>query len=438
MIKNETGINYNYFGKQLNILLVYPDTYNIGMSSLSFLNGYRILNENEWTSCDRFFIDSKSNFGLETGKIISDFEIIAFTISYENLFKNIINFFRRFNFSLQKNNRVNKKIPLFIIGGEIIKIYPEIFIDIFDIVVQCDFEIFIEEVNKYFLEKKNYDKQEFKNYLESQNIVYNGKSDFINAKKIFAYSSIASTATVFKNTFLIELTRGCPNSCNFCVSGKNHNYFSEIEYESLINIFEKLKQYLKKFGIIGLSVLKYKWFSELCNYAIENQIELNFSSLEIMELSEEKIELLKKVNQLTFTIAPETFSLKIQNIINKKIEINILKEKLLLLNKYHIKNLKLYMLYGIDEEEESDLIINCEAIKLLSEIFNGIIKVRFNPLIPKPVTPFANRKIQDKKLLKKKMKFFKQNLSGIKNVRLDFLDIKEAQHQNLKLKNLIE
>ncbi|HOK39814.1 MAG TPA: radical SAM protein [bacterium] len=430
----ENGIKYNFFGKKVNVLLVYPNSYFIAMSSLSFLNIYRLLNENPFTSCERFFLDSQTNKSFETKRNIADFDLIIFTISFENDIFNIKKFFQKNNFELNKNKRQNKFTPIFIIGGQIIKIYPFIFLDIFDFVISADFEIFYSELLNYFSLYNEYNKNNFYDFFYNSKIIINDKKSdkFYNAKNIEAYSTIISSDTVFKNTFLIELTRGCPNHCNFCINGYSHNYFNFIDFDKIISIFNSLKNLSNKFGIIGLAVLKYKYFSSLCEFAINNNLELNFSSLDISDLTEDKIYLLKKVNQQTFTIAPENFSEKILKLLNKKIIFNDIKEKLNLLNKYQIENLKIYLLFGFDEENEDDLKTNVLAIKELSNIFKGNIVIRLNPLIPKPKTFFADRKIQSKKILIKKMNYYQKNLSNIKNVSLKFLNLKEAFSQIIK------
>jgi radical SAM superfamily enzyme YgiQ (UPF0313 family) len=426
MKKNEIRKEYNFFGKKINCLLVYPDTYKIGMSNLAFLNIYRLLNENPFTSCERLFLDTDKTNSLETSKPVWNFDIIFFTISYENNIQGITKFFNNNNLNFQKEKRTNKNNPLFIVGGQFIKLYPDLLKDNFDIVFNGDFEFFFDMVISYFDKENYYVKEFFFDYIKSQIIKLPNK--YLYSNEICSFSNLATDNTVFNNTFLIELTRGCPNTCNFCISGKDSPYYRMIDYEKLMKIFAELKAYnINKFGFIGLAVLRYKYFKKLCEYGIENNFSFNFSSLEISELNEEKIQLLKYVNQKTFTLAPENFSKKILKILNKQIDIDTLPNKIVLLNKYKINNLKLYMMYGIEEEEIADLDFNVEAIKEISRLYNGKITLSFNHLIPQPGTYFSLRKILPKKMLKEKKKYLLKNLRNIKNIKINFLSNRIGQ-----------
>jgi len=68
-------------GGRLNIALVFPNTYFVGMSNLGVHAMYRAFNDHLGIVCERFFSDYSRS--VESARPISDFHIIAFSVSYE-------------------------------------------------------------------------------------------------------------------------------------------------------------------------------------------------------------------------------------------------------------------------------------------------------------------------------------------------------------------
>ena len=70
--------------------LVYPNRYHVGMSNLGFQTTYRLLNRIDAVTCERVFLpdDSKTpNTGIESiesGTPLKHFDIVAFSVSFEN------------------------------------------------------------------------------------------------------------------------------------------------------------------------------------------------------------------------------------------------------------------------------------------------------------------------------------------------------------------
>ena len=70
--------------------LVYPNTYHVGMSNLGFQTVYRLINDIDHAVCERAFLPEQDGgkkrrvLTVESQTPIEDFDIIAFSISYEN------------------------------------------------------------------------------------------------------------------------------------------------------------------------------------------------------------------------------------------------------------------------------------------------------------------------------------------------------------------
>jgi len=114
----------------IRIALVYPNKYHVGMSSLGFQTVYHLLNNIEDVACERSFLpDENSSPGagittIESGRPISDFDIIAFSISFENDYPNILTILDKADIPLHSNDRGTPH-PLVIAGGVACFLNPE-------------------------------------------------------------------------------------------------------------------------------------------------------------------------------------------------------------------------------------------------------------------------------------------------------------------------
>ena len=92
----ETGTIHKEHGGRISVALIYPNTYHVGMSNLGFQTVYRILNELDGVVCERAFLPETPPSGtkalstLESGKAVSTFDIVAFSISFENDYPNLL------------------------------------------------------------------------------------------------------------------------------------------------------------------------------------------------------------------------------------------------------------------------------------------------------------------------------------------------------------
>ncbi|MDA3787223.1 MAG: radical SAM protein, partial [Desulfobacula sp.] len=115
--------------------LVYPNTYKAGMSSLGFQTVYRIANNINFLACERVFMpDPKQKAqgltrdlqvkSLESGLTLNKFDIILFSISFENDFIHIVQLLGKAGIPLRSPDR-NHTHPLVVAGGVACFLNPE-------------------------------------------------------------------------------------------------------------------------------------------------------------------------------------------------------------------------------------------------------------------------------------------------------------------------
>ncbi|RPH52919.1 MAG: TIGR03960 family B12-binding radical SAM protein [Desulfobacteraceae bacterium] len=454
----ETGAVRKQWKGHVRVALVYPNVYALGMSNLGFQTVYKLLNGLESVLCERAFLPENDTSPLQTiesSRQLADFDIIAFSVSFENDFVNILSILERAGLPPKAIDR-GIPHPLVMAGGVACFINPEPvseFIDCFFIgeaegVIERFFSLYEPGTLKKDLLLKiarnlpgiyvpafyetSYNKDG--TLASFSPIVPNmpEKIQRVYVKDISALqtcSSIISRDTAFDRTFLIEVSRGCPHGCRFCSAGYIYRPPRFSTVFCLEKCIDKGTAVTDKLGFVGAAVSDLPGIVELCGIAQEKEAKISFSSLRADALSVELVSALKKSGVKTATIAPDGGSQRIRKVINKGIteeQILAAAEKII---EGGIPNIKLYFMTGLPTETIDDveeIVILCRKIKksFLSASRTkkriGQITVSINPFVPKPFTPFQWFPMEGLTSLKEKMAHIKEGLRKEANIRTDF------------------
>ena len=85
----------------ISVCLIYPNTYAVGMSNLGFQAAYKIFSQNVLCRCDRAFLPDPEDastdkrpgtplVSFESERPLCDFELLAFSISFETDYLNVL------------------------------------------------------------------------------------------------------------------------------------------------------------------------------------------------------------------------------------------------------------------------------------------------------------------------------------------------------------
>ena len=245
---------------------------------------------------------------------------------------------------------------------------------------------------------------------------------------------------VFGETYLIELNRGCPYNCKFCLTGcltkpfRNRNYQDVIE---IIDHYVELSQ-VKKVTFIGSAIADHPNFSNILQYLTSKSLRIMIPSVRIEKLDLSMLKSLRAGGLESITVAPETGSDRLRATINKRIKNQKIIKTVELMAEAGFKSTKMYFLIGLPGETDADL----RAIgSLAGDIMQRIpvrksnFKVHFsiNFMIPKIGTPFENYtgEFKDPRMreLKRKSKIVSEALKQVHNLTFKIMDIKEARMQ---------
>src|SRR6185369_9733571 len=140
-------------GGQLSVCLVYPNRYQTGMSSLGFQTIYSLLASSPGVLCERAFLPDREELeehrrsgaplsSLESRRPLADFDIIAFSTSFEPDYLNIPLILKLGRIPLRAAER-DRSHPLVMAGGAAFMINPEPVADFLDVVCIGEGEVIV-------------------------------------------------------------------------------------------------------------------------------------------------------------------------------------------------------------------------------------------------------------------------------------------------------
>jgi len=135
ILKSERGTIKKDWGGKTPICLIYPNQYYVGMSNLGFQTIYGLLNSDRRIVCERAFLPTPEEqeahrrrnrplLSIESQRPLSDFQILGFSISFENDFINLLTILDLARIPLESSQRTNYD-PLVIAGGVATFLNPE-------------------------------------------------------------------------------------------------------------------------------------------------------------------------------------------------------------------------------------------------------------------------------------------------------------------------
>jgi len=454
----ETGTVRKDWRGKVSVVVTYPNTYYLGMSNLGFQTVYRLINGFDDVVCERAFVSEEKGRGqghlrsLESGRYLTDFDIIAFSISFENDYANLLTVLAGAGIPLRSSERGTPH-PLIIAGGVTTLLNPEpiaLFVDCFFIgeaeeILPHFFRVYKECSRRDGLLEAlcqqvpgTYVPAFYDVDYESDGTIaaFRPKGDFpvkIRPPKVKDLSSCDACTTIltphtsFNDMYLIEAARGCPHGCRFCATGFVYRPPRFRTATQLKSSLDRKAAGARRVGLMASAVSDVPCLEDLCRKAADLDLQLSFSSLRADLLTPEFLKILKEAGVKTATIAPDGGSERMRRIINKGLDEEDVLRATELLVRAGIPNLKLYFMVGLPEETMADvegIVSLCKKIKhrflkvSREKARIGQIIVSLSSFVPKPFTPFQWVPMEDVKVLKTKIKHVTNGLRRVANVKV--------------------
>lgn len=449
LLSKEKGTVYKDPGGRINVCLVYPGNYRIGMSSLGFQGIYTLLNERPDVVCERAFLPEDEDIGeyvrtgaeiisLESRRSLNRFDIVAFSVSFENNYPNIVKILTMARIPARAKER-RDRYPLVIMGGVCAFFNPEPIADFFDICFIGEAEEMLPEfieaykcsenradlygkatrIEGLYLPHFYEDSYDDKGHVSARIVLNHApekvKRRFVrNLAEAPLRPSIITPETEFSGMYLIEAMRGCPWSCRFCVTGYVFNPPRKKEADILKTGICNALSVTKRVGLIGPSLTDYPYITDTLGI---DGVDFSITSLRASPKSAELVSFLK--GHKSVSIAPEAGTERLRVVINKKITEQDIMETSRLLLLEDIENLRLYFMIGLPTETEEDvegIIALVKKIRGLSSRGNIVLTV--STFITKPFTPFQWHPMEKMDVIKYRLKLIKRALLTIKGVKV--------------------
>ena len=410
----------DYKQVDLRFALAYPNVYRTAMSSLGYTILYNCINEREDTWCERIIFPSTNS--IESNTPSKYFDILSFSLQFEEDYFNLLKMLKDAQIPLKRSERGDED-PLIIAGGPCATANPMPLSDYIDMFIIGEGENVINELIDIYL--SNPDKG-LEKFLKVDGVYI---PEFDNETKIAIIEDLNETyhvtypivsegdveddMSVFNNSIMLNVSRGCTRGCRFCMAGYLYRPMRQCDHRKLIDIaLENRKNSgLNKVTLIGAAVSDYSNLDDLIDGLESEGFQISTPSLRIESITRNTLETLKKSGLKTITLAPESTS-NLRKVINK----HILEEQIFTVIKNAIDldfNIKLYFLIGIPGESMEDIHDLCEYMKKIAEMHYNPKKVKFsvNPVIPKPHTPLQWEGY-DFKDVKKKIRYIQKEMKN--------------------------
>lgn len=395
------------------VWMAFPGIYSFAMASLGYLWVCKMIDELDDVALERICSDTQ-----KTQYSIEDVDMFGFSFSFDLDFLEIFSILEKYNIPLKAKDRTNS--PLIFAGGPVVSANPEPYRDYFDFFIIGDGE----DINTKAIDicKNTPNKQEALKKMSKIDGIYVPAfaDEHARVKKSTkkltecVYTPILSDESFFKDTFILEMSRGCANRCGFCLASYLNLPLRCLPYDELLRVIDLGLENSDKIALLGAQISAHPKFKDICKYIydkIQNdrKIEMSVSSLRVDAITPEIVKIFVATGQKNITLAIEAGSERLRKAINKNLTETQIFNAVKIAKDNGLKGVKFYGMIGLPTETDEDILALIELAKKIKKENRGFdISFGFSSFVPKPHTPFQWKGRESTKSLEAKSNFLKK------------------------------
>jgi len=422
-------------------LLVYPDTYEIGLPNQGLQILYEILNERPdaaaersyapWTDLEALLREHAIPlFSLETHRPAGEFDLIAFNLSAELVYTNLLNCLDLAQVPVRAADRTDEH-PLVVVGGHC-TYNPEPIADFVDLVVLGDGEEVVGEINEVVgaARADGVGRDALLRRLGTVSGVYvpslyeasysdggrllattprfDDVPETIEKRTIadlgewpYPKTQLVPLTEVVHDRLNVEVFRGCTRGCRFCQAGMITRPVRERPADQVRTM---VQDGLRRTGydevaLTSLSTADFSGIEKVVGDTVQDpmncgQVSVSLPSLRVDAFTVGIAAELQNARRTGLTFAPEAGTWRMRQIINKLIREEDLYEAVASAYSQGWRRMKLYFLIGLPSETDEDTLGIAELAKRCIEIGReyhqkgASITISVGGFVPKAFTPF--------------------------------------------------
>jgi radical SAM superfamily enzyme YgiQ (UPF0313 family) len=471
-LSREVGYVKKPHGGRIRVALAYPNTYFVGMSNLGFQTVYTLFNAHDEIVCERVFLPPRSEgeeimasggtlVTLESQTPIRDVDVLAFSVSFEWDYTNVLTMLRLAGIAGRAADRARTD-PLVVIGGAVTFVNPEPLALFADVIAAGEGEALVPVLVKALTGASGradvlrrlagergcyvpscYDVRHAPDGTIEAFVPHEGSG----AAPVIAKAALTAAEdadppattiftpdTEFGSRLLVEVVRGCANLCRFCWAGYNYLPVRAFARERILRIAARARPHADRVGLVSIALCDHPEIEVILSSLVKMGYGISPASLRLDDLTPTILHLLRLSGERTVTIAPETGSDRLRRVVNKTITNEEILAAAEMIFAEGMDNLKLYFMLGIPTETDEDLVAIRDLTLELRRIMLsharrrgriGRIVGSVNPMVPKPGTAYQWLPMEDDGSIERKIRRMRSLMAGIDNV---YVNIKSERH----------
>lgn len=475
----EQGVQYpEHDESKVAWLLTYPDTYEVGFPNQGLQILYEIINESNNGEAERAYApwvdlekimreESIPFFSVDTHRPADEFDVIAFNLSSELVYTNLINCVDLAGVPIRAEER-DIGHPLIGAGGHC-TYNPEPLAEIVDFFALGDGEEVVTDItNAVHKFKSSTSSSKTRAHLLRElaavegvyvpsmyDVQYDeGGNQYLTPKhkdipKLIEKRTIVDLeewpypkqqlvpiTEVVHDRLNVEVFRGCTRGCRFCQAGMITRPVRERSGEQVRTMIQAgiERTGYDEVALTSLSTADYSGINDVVDQTIVDpancgQVSISLPSLRVDAFTVGIAASIQNARRTGLTFAPEAGTWRMRQVINKLILEEDLYGAVESAFSQGWRRMKLYFLIGLPTETDEDtlgiarLAANCVAIgkKYTS---SASVTVSVGGFVPKPFTPFQWFGQNTVEELDRKINLLKEEVRKTKGVKLKWHDPK--------------